>query len=553
MKQIAKLTRLLQINLILAKYGLDKVIFSIPLLSPIRFLSFFNPWNWFRRTQFSRGQAIRHALEDLGPVFVKFGQALSTRRDLFPEDIANELALLQDKVPPFPSIQAKQILEAEYKQPLTKLFKSFSDEPLASASIAQIHTAKLPNGQTVVVKIRRPKITKIIQQDVSLLHTLARLIEKYWSEGKRLKPCEIVAEFERNILAELDLLREAASASQLKRNFRNSSILYVPQIYWPYARKKVIVMERIYGIPIADVVALKQQGFDMKQLAERGIEIFFTQVFRDSFFHADMHPGNIFVNYNRIHDPQYISIDFGIMGTLTEADKRYLARAMLAFFHRDYRLVAKIHLDCGWLPKDTRLDEFEAAIRTVCEPIFERPLQEVSFAQVVMQMFQCGQQFNMTAQPQLITLQKTLFALEGLVRHLYPALDLWSTAKPFLDRTLREQIGPSAFLKKMQTHAVFWSEQAPELPILLHDVLSQIKRDPFSLGVSPPPNAISVKPTKRFRRGFLYGTGITLLIVSIANLSFKYPGLTHWLMTENLWISLTIGSLLLLLITWINK
>jgi len=475
MKKLGLVLRFIQINFILARFGLDKLILSLPLLRSLRFFSYFNPGNW-RKTTLSRGKRIRLALEALGPIFVKFGQTLSTRRDLLPPDIADELALLQDRVPPFASTQVSEILRLAYGSSFSLLFAEFSGTPLASASIAQVHCAKLPSGQEVIVKIVRPGIKKLITRDIGLLYFLARLAERYWPDGRRLRPVEVIAEFERTLLDELDLRREAANASQLKRNFNGSKQLYVPEIYWDYCHDHILVMERIYGIRIADVEGLVENGVNLQKLAERGVEIFYTQVFRDSFFHADMHPGNIFVSYENPQDPQYIAIDFGIMGSLNAKDQRYLAENMLAFFNRDYRRVAELHVESGWVPVDTRIDEFEAAIRTVCEPIFQRPLQDISFGQTLLKLFQTARRFNMEVQPQLILLQKTLFNIEGLGRQLYPQLDLWTTGKPHLERWLKQQLGPRAFWRKIRESAPYWAEKLPELPELVYDVLRYQKQ-----------------------------------------------------------------------------
>lgn len=477
MNRLATFTRLIQINLILARYGLDKIIFSLHLFRPLRFIIYFNPWTWFRRKELTQGQAIRGALEELGPIFIKFGQALSTRRDLLPQDIADELSRLQDRVPPFPSEVAKSIVEKTFGKPLSELFKTFELQPLASASIAQVHVAQLTSGEEVAVKILRPNIKKQIQRDVQLMYVIAHLAEKYWSEGKRLRTVEVVAEFEKTILDELDLMREAGNASQLRRNFINSHLLYVPKVVWQFTRENILVMERIHGIPVTDLATLKSHHIDRKKLAERGVEIFFTQVLRDSFFHADMHPGNIFVSYHHSENPQYISVDFGIMGTLNERDKHYLAENLHAFFLRDYRRVAQLHIDSGWVPSDTRVDEFESAIRTVCEPVFERPLREISGAQMLLQLFQTGRRFNMPAQPQLVLLQKTLFAIEGLGRELYPDLDLWATAKPFIERWMKERYSPSVIVESFRRNIFPALTQLPELPGLLHDILLVTKQN----------------------------------------------------------------------------
>ncbi|WP_455221736.1 ubiquinone biosynthesis regulatory protein kinase UbiB [Kaarinaea lacus] len=472
MKAIQQVIRLVYINHVLLRHGLDEIILATHLFRPLRFLSFLSPWRWFRAEDVTHGERIRCALEDLGPIFVKFGQILSTRRDLLPDDIANELAKLQDQVPSFPGDMALGIVEKVYKKPVAEVFQSFSKEPLASASIAQVHAATLLDGKEVVVKIVRPGIADVIGRDIGLLYIIAELAERYWPGAKRLRPVEVVAEYEKTIFDELDLMREAASASQLKRNFKASNLLYIPEVFWPLTRSNVMVMERISGIPISNIAALQEKHIDLKRLAESGVEIFFTQVFRDSFFHADMHPGNIFVS----DAGQYIAVDFGIMGTLSPGDQRYLAENFLAFFRRDYRKVAELHVESGWVPEGTRVDEFEAAIRTVCEPIFERPLKDISFGHVLLRLFQTARRFNMEVQPQLVLLQKTLLNIEGLGRQLYPDLDLWQTAKPNLERWMSEQLGLRSLLKSMKVNAPQWAEMLFEFPGLVHWVLSSLEQ-----------------------------------------------------------------------------
>jgi len=469
MIQPGQVLRLLHINWVLVRNGLDEVILATHLFRPIRFLGYLAPWHWFVRKT-PRAVRVRKTLEDLGPIFVKFGQILSTRQDLLPDDIAEELARLQDRVARFPGEQARKIVELAFQQPIEDIFHRFDEHPLASASIAQVHAATLKSGEDVVVKVLRPGIEKVIGRDVSLLRYIAGLAERYWREGRRLRPREIVAEFEKTLYDELDLLREAANASQLRRNFNDTGLLYVPEVYWPYCRPNVMTMERIYGVPVNDLNALQRAGVDLKSLSERGVEIFFTQVFRHNFFHADMHPGNIFVS----PEGQYMAVDFGIMGTLSPADQRYLAENFLAFFRRDYHRVAELHVESEWVPRGTRIDEFEAAIRCVCEPIFERPLKEISFGQLLLRLFQTARRFSMEVQPQLVLLQKTLLNIEGLGRQLYPDLDLWQTAKPFLERWMSEQVGPRAFVGRMRHSLPEWSERLPEIPELLHYTLRQI-------------------------------------------------------------------------------
>lgn len=459
--------RLLHINWVLVFHGLDELILATHLFRPVRFLAFLTPHYWLRRPHAPRGIRIRRALEELGPIFVKFGQALSTRRDLLPADIAVELAKLQDQVPPFPGAQARRIVEQELGRPLAAVFRKFDETPLASASIAQVHAAELSDGQAVIVKVLRPGIEKRIQRDVALLHELARLAQRFWKEVRRLRPHEVVAEFDKTLTDELDLVREAANASELRRNFEHSDMLYIPKIYWDWTRPKVLVMERIYGIPIGDVARLKREKIDLKLLAERGVEIFFTQVFRDNFFHADMHPGNIFV----ATDARYIAVDFGIVGSLTPLDQLYLAENFLAFFNRDYYRVAEMHIESGWMPKETRIKELEAAIRSVCEPIFEKPLKEISYGHLLLRLFQTARRFDMEVQPQLVLLQKTLLNIEGLGRELYPDLDLWQTAKPFLERWFKERISPKTTYHKMRAQLPEWVDHFPEIPRLAYRLL----------------------------------------------------------------------------------
>ena len=473
--------RLIYINWVLVRNGLDEIVLATHLFRPVRFLLYLLPWHWFRGEMPPRGERIRRSLEELGPMFVKFGQMLSTRRDLLPDDVAQELAKLQDRVPPFPGVEARAIVEKSLNKSVTELFEHFDEQPHASASIAQVHLARLLNGQDVVVKVVRPGIHKTIARDIGLLYVVAELAERYWREGRRLRPREVVAEYEKTILDELDLLREAANASQLRRNFQDSPLLYVPEVYWPFCRRQVMVMERIYGIPISDVEELKRQGVDLKKLAERGVEIFFTQVFSHSFFHADMHPGNIFVS----PEGRYIAVDFGIMGTLSPVDQRYLAENFVAFFKRDYRRVAELHVQSGWVPAGTRVEEFESAIRTVCEPIFERPLKDISFGQLLLRLFQTARRFHMEVQPQLVLLQKTLLNIEGLGRDLYPDLDLWQTAKPFLECWMSEQIGVRAFFQGLGREAPRWAERLPQVPALLYDVLRRAEQGELKVVVSP--------------------------------------------------------------------
>ena len=477
MKRLRQLMRLLKINMVFLRHGLDEFIFALRIFRPIRFAYYLAPWNWFRRHREPRAVRLRKALEDLGPIFIKFGQMLSTRRDLLPPDLATELAKLQDRVPPFPSDQSCAIIEQAIGRPIAETFASFDPQPMASASIAQVHAATLKDGRAVVVKVVRPGIEKVIARDIELMYILARLARRYWPEARRLRPVELVAEYEKTIFDELDLLREAANASQLRRNFEGSELLYVPTVEWSLTSQRVMVMERIYGIPVSDMDALRARGVDMQALAERGVEVFFTQVFRHNFFHADMHPGNIFVNADDPAAPQYIAVDFGIVGSLTPEDQRYLAENFYAFFHRDYLRVAELHVESGWVPPDTRVNDFEAAIRTVCEPIFERPLREISFGHFLLRLFQTARRFNMEVQPQLVLLQKTLLNIEGLGREIYPDLDLWKTAKPFIEDWMQEQMGVRAFLKGLQAQMPRLLEMAPETPVLAQELVAKLARE----------------------------------------------------------------------------
>jgi len=470
---VQSILRIIKIYWVIARFRLDTFINTTRLPWYLRLLVTLLPWRLFFRANGSSEERLRGALIALGPVFIKFGQTLSTRRDLLPPDLANELALLQDRVPPFEGSQARKLIEKQLGASVDELFAEFDAEPLASASVAQVHPARLKDGRAVVVKVIRPGIERVIRQDVALLYVMARMVQNFWSEGKRLRPVEVVEEYEQTIFDELDLRKEAANATQLRRNFADSDILYVPEVYWDFTRQSVMVMERISGIPVADIDALEAQCTNMEKLAERGVEIFFTQVFRDSFFHADMHPGNIFVSRENPDDPQYIAVDFGIVGSLSPEDQSYLARNILAFFQRDYRLVAQLHIDSGWVPADTNVHAFETAIRSVCEPIFEKPLKDISFGMVLLGLFQTARRFNMVVQPQLILLQKTLLNIEGLGRQLYPELDLWKTGKPYLENWMKERMGVKAMIKNIKQQAPDWIEKLPQIPQLVFDNLQQ--------------------------------------------------------------------------------
>jgi ubiquinone biosynthesis protein len=470
------LARLLQIQRVLLKHGLDDFVRATHLYRPLRFLFFLSPGIWFeRRRHASRGERLRLALEQLGPIFVKFGQAVSTRRDLLPQDIAEELAKLQDRVPPFPGAVARESIERAYGRPVTELFAQFDEAPLAAASIAQVHVARLLDGKEVVVKVLRPGMRLTIERDLEVLYALAALAQRYWGEARRLRPLEIVSEYEKTILDELDLMREAANAAQLKRNFAGSDLLYVPDVYFDLCRLDVMVMERIHGVPISDMERLRAADTDIAKLAENGVRIFFTQVFRHNFFHADMHPGNIFVLLTDPRNPRYAAVDFGIMGTLDPSDQHYLAENFLAVFDRDYRRVALLHVESGWVPPGTRVDEMESAVRTVLEPIFNRPLKDVSFGNILVRLFEISRRFNMEVQPQLILLQKTLLNVEGLGRDLYPELDIWQTASPILREWMRERLSVRQVLKDLRRQLPELVEVARTLPALLNGAVQRAR------------------------------------------------------------------------------
>lgn len=453
--------RLILIHRTLHKFGLDQLVLKDTKAEPFLWLQPLAPWTWQPRHKGSRGESMRLALEALGPIFIKFGQALSTRLDLLPPDISAELIKLQDQVPPFDSQQAIALIESQLGKPLHELYAHFDVPPLASASIAQVHTATLHDGSDVVVKVVRPDILPVIKLDIGILRTLAKITEALVPFTRRLHPVEVVSEFEKTILDELDLMREASNATQLKRNFEDSSLLYVPSIYWSHTAPQVMTMERIYGTPVSDLDTLRTQGVSIEKLSENGVIIFFTQVFKHNFFHADMHPGNIFV----LPDGRYAAIDFGIMGTLTLEDQRYLAENFLAFFNRDYWRVAQLHIDSRWVSSDTRVNELEAAIRSVCEPIFDRPLKDISFGLVLLRLFQVARRFKMEIQPQLVLLQKTLLNIEGLGRQLNDELDLWKTAKPFLQDWMNDRLGPKGFIREMKTQLPILMESLPHLPM----------------------------------------------------------------------------------------
>ena len=496
-----RLARLIFIAFTLLRFGVDQVALS----------GFRQRWvrglvrvvTVGRRFDEPRGVRLRRALERLGPIFVKFGQVLSTRRDLLPLDVADELARLQDRVPPFPGQLAIAMVERAFGARIDELFSSFDVEPVASASIAQVHFAVLKSGREVAVKVLRPGMLESIENDLGLLHTLARWAERVWVESKRLKPREVVAEFDIYLHDELDLVREAANAAQLRRNMAALNLLIVPEMVWDLCTANVIVMERMKGVPISQVDRLRAAGVDIKRLARDGVTIFFTQVFRDGFFHADMHPGNIQVSVEPATMGRYIALDFGIIGTLTESDKDYLAQNFLAFFRRDYKRVAELHVESGWVPPATRVDALESAIRAVCEPHFDRPLKDISLGQVLMRLFQTSRRFNVEIQPQLVLLQKTLLNVEGLGRQLDPDLDLWSTAKPFLERWMNEQVGWRGLFERLKQEAPRYALLLPELPRLVHQALKS-RAD----GDSPALQALlrEQRRTNRMLQALMYST-----------------------------------------------
>jgi ubiquinone biosynthesis protein len=529
MKRRSTILRMINIQRVLVRHGLDEIITATHFLRPLRFLFYLFP----RAKDVSEplGKRIRMALIELGPIFVKFGQAVSTRRDLLSPDIADELAELQDRVPPFPADEAIAILDGAYGQSVDEVFSRFDREPFAAASIAQVHTAALQDGTEVIVKLLRPGVRELIDRDLDVLYALAGLADRYWETGKRLRPLEVVAEYEKTIGDELDWLREGANTAQRKRNFDGSDLLYVPEVYWDYCRPEVLVQERIYGIPISDMKTLRDAGTNIQVLAENGVEIFFTQVFRHNFFHADMHPGNIFVTIDDPEKPKYAAVDFGIVGTLSPTDQKYLAGNFLAFFDRDYHRIAKLHLDSGWVPPDTRIDELESAVRSVCEPIFNKPLSEISFAQVMIRLFETARRFNMEIQPQLILLQKTLFNIEGLGRELYPQLDLWKTAHPILRQWMAEQIGGKAALEHLKEDLPQIRDALRQLPGVIRYLSERIAHDDLKFDLRAPEiEELRRDMAKQQRQRYLVTAGATgvisgTLVVTLGTLT--WPG---WLL-----------------------
>ena len=535
----SELKRLYHITKVQLEYGLDELLPDHALTQLPKRLRRGLFWIKNKYPEKPLGERLRLALQELGPVWIKFGQMMSTRRDLFPPHLADQLALLQDQVAPFDGQLAKDQMELALGGPLENWFTDFDIIPLASASIAQVHTAKLKeSGREIVLKIIRPDIRPVIEADIRLMYRMAQLVEQQVPEARRLKPVEVIEEYEKTLLDELDLRREASNAMQLRKNFEGSEELYVPEVILDVSSENLMVSERIYGIQVSDIAQLERNGTNMKLLAERGVSVFFTQVFRDSFFHADMHPGNVFVNPDNPENPQWIGLDCGIVGTLNKEDKRYLAENLLGFFNSDYRKVAQLHVDSGWVPADTNVEEFEFAIRLVCEPIFAKPLGEISFGHVLLNLFNTARRFNMEVQPQLVLLQKTLLYVEGLGRQLYPQLDLWATAKPFLETWMAKQIGPAAFMTALSEKAPFWAEKLPELPDLVYDSLRQGK----VLNQRMDKLYAGYRQSKRqqAKGQFLFNVGATLLICSAVLLTSNITalasisaatGVTFWLLS----------------------
>jgi len=520
MNQFKILARILKIQKILVYYHLDDLIEDIPVLKPLQWFFYLSPKRWLRnKSKESKAERIRKALETLGPLYVKFGQSLSTRPDLLPPDIAEELAKLQDNVPAFPPEQAQLEIENAFDQPAEKIFKSFDAKAFASASVAQAHLAQLHTGEEVVVKILRPGILAAIEQDMEILFLIAKLVEKYSQEGRRLKPLEVVGDYQKTVHNELDLMREAANCAQIGRNWKDSDIILVPEIHWDFCRQNILVQERIHGIPINDIDGLTEAGVDIHQLAINGVKIFFTQVFHHNLFHADMHPGNVFVDISDPKNPKYAAVDFGIVGSLEDKDLRYLARNFAAFFEQDYNKIAHGFLDAGWVPKDTRIDEFEASIRTVCDPISDKPLKDISFGHLLFQLFQTARQFKMENQPQLVQLEKTLLNIEGLGRQLYPDLDLVAAAKPILDDWRDKQTDLKILVKKLQHDAPQFRETLENLPKLARKLLEETDQ---SRQIQPPTIDVGII----FKSLYLSIIGMALFISGIILLAIK--SVAYW-------------------------
>lgn len=538
---MTKILRLFTILSTLGRYRVDELLPEQYRKTALRAL--FWPFKWGKPSSLSKGERLRKALEDLGPIYIKFGQLLSTRPDLIPEELVCELDKLQDKVPPFSDDLFQKIVEKALGAPVTELFKDYSKQPLASASIAQVHAATLHSGEAVVIKAVRPGIEKVIRQDVGLMEWFAQRLEQAIPDGKRFRPVEVVNEYRQTIFDELDLLKEAANACQLKRNFTPSDMLYVPEVHWDYCRKNVMVMERVYGSPVTNMEALRKSNINIKCLAEKGVEIFFTQVFEHNFFHADMHPGNVFVSLENPQNPKYIALDMAIMGSLSRQDQFYLARNMLAIFRRDYRQVAELHVLSGWVPKDTSIGAFEAAIRTVCEPIFDKPIKDISFGDAMISLFQTASRFNMPVQPQLVLLQKTLLNIEGLGRQLYPELDLWKTAHPYLERWIKQRFHPKTLFKELKRQSPEWMERFPEIPPLIFDTLSKVKE----LGdIAPDLQRSHIAVQEHFKRQKTQKRRRGIALLSFAFAGFlAWPQLSVWPMEAIILAAIGISALIL--------
>lgn len=526
MSRLRLVLRLIAIQRVLVRHGLDELVSATHLFRPLRPLLRLWPGTWNGKLKEQpRGVRIREALQELGPIFVKFGQSLSTRQDLLPPDVGEELAKLQDQVPPFPADQAREILERAYGRPPEEVFAEFEPEALAAASIAQVHAARLPSGEEVIVKLLRPGVHQQIKRDIEVLYTVARLAHRYWPEARRLRPVEVIEEYDKTCEAELDLMREAANCAQLRRNFKGSTQIYVPDVYWDYCNERAMVQERIYGIPINQMDALRAAGTNIKKLAANGVEIFFTQVFRDNFFHADMHPGNIFVDVSDPENPRYAAVDFGIVGSLDDRDRRYLAENFIAFFDYDHRRVAQLHVDSGWVPEGTRVDELESAVRTVCEPIMNKPLKDISFGTVLMRLFQVARRFDMEVQPQLILLQKTLLQIEGLGRDLYPELDLWETGRPVLKKWVADQTGPAGTARRIARELPDIRYTLERLPTLARRLVEQLDEHDST----PPPNRRVNR--ERERRQFRLMAGAAVLVAGALLIGLQaQPAWLGWLL-----------------------
>ena len=508
MKQIL---RLIKIYIIIMRNSLDKDLFNFKYLWLMKFSRVFFPNLWFRNSSLSRGERIKNTFEELGPIFVKLGQTISTRKDLLPDDIAEELVKLQDKVTPFPGEQAKQAIELALNDKVENIFDDFDIKSLASASVAQVHAAKLNNNE-VVIKVLRPGIEKLIVKDINLMFFIAKTIDKVWEESKRLKPVEIVSEYEKIIFGELDLVKEASNANLLKRNFTDSTYLYVPEVYLEYTRTNILVMERIFGIQISDKKELKNKKINIKRLAEKGTEIFFTQVFQHNFFHADMHTGNIFVTYENPDDPKYCAVDFGIMGSLSDSDQKYLALNFQAFFQRDYKKVAELHVDSGWVGENTRISELENSIRSVCEPIFEKPLKDISFGNVLLQLFSVARQYDMEVQPQLVLLQKTLLNIEGLGRDLYPDLDLWVTAKPFFEKWAKDNMGIKSIIRKISKNSPMLINEISDFPETMSLIRKKLNQNDLQKEIKKMKSDIK---NSRFKNTVLFLALLLMILLEI--------------------------------------